>query len=140
MGRALSSGPSPPFRSLRAPCPLRSTLAPRDTAWAMSEENVELALRAVHAWNDDGAAAILPYLDPEIEWHQPRESMEPRNYRGQAEVGDYLGRLAEIFSGAPRAEPVDVIDVEAERLIAVIRRIVFKRAPAAIRRSCGPGV
>jgi uncharacterized protein len=72
----------------------------------MSEENVELALRAVHGWNDGGAAAILPYLDPEIEWRPPREPMEPGNYRGHAEVGDYLSRLAEIFSGAPRAEHV----------------------------------
>jgi ketosteroid isomerase-like protein len=89
----------------------------------MSQENVELALRAVHAWNEGGAEAILPYLDSEIEWHPPRESMEPGNYRGHAGVRDYLGRLAEVFSGVPRAEPVDVIDVDAERVIAVIRLI-----------------
>ncbi|HEY6636687.1 MAG TPA: nuclear transport factor 2 family protein [Solirubrobacterales bacterium] len=89
----------------------------------MSEENVELALRAVHAWNDGGAEAILPYLDPEIEWHPPRESMEPGTYHGHAGVGDYLGRQAEVFSGAPRAQPVDVIDVDVERVIAVNRLI-----------------
>ena len=89
----------------------------------MSEENVVLATRAVLAWNEGGVEAILPYLDPEIEWHPPRESMEPRTYRGHAGVRDYLGRLAEVFSGTPRAEPVDVIDVDAERVIAVIRLI-----------------
>ena len=89
----------------------------------MSEENVVLATRAVLAWNEGGVEAILPYLDPEIEWHPPRESMEPGTYRGHAGVRDYLGRLAEVFSGTPRAEPVDVIDVDAERVIAVIRLI-----------------
>ena len=91
----------------------------------MSEENVVLALRAVQAWNLGGAEGILPYLDREIEWHPPRESMEPGTYRGHAGVRDYLGRLAEVFSGAPRAEPVDIIDVDAERVIAVIRLIAL---------------
>ena len=49
----------------------------------MSEENVELALRAVHAWKEGGAQAILPYLDPEIDWHPPRESMEPETFVGK---------------------------------------------------------
>ena len=88
----------------------------------MSQENVELAWQAVQAWNEGGAEAILPYLDPEVEWHPPRESMEPGT-RGHAGVRDYLGRLAEVFSGAQRAEPVDVIDVDAERVITVIRLI-----------------
>jgi ketosteroid isomerase-like protein len=88
----------------------------------MSEENVELAWRASHAWNEGGVEALLTYLDPEVEWHPPRESMEPGNYRGHDGVRDYLGRLGEIFSQA-RVEPVDVIEVDAERVISVIRVI-----------------
>jgi ketosteroid isomerase-like protein len=88
----------------------------------MSQENVELARRASRAWNEGGVEAILPYLDPEVEWHPPPESMEPGNYRGHAGVRDYLGRLGEVFN-EQRAEPVDVIDVDAERVIAVIRVI-----------------
>jgi ketosteroid isomerase-like protein len=86
----------------------------------MSQENVELAWRASHAWNEGGVEAILPYLDPEVEWHPPRESMEPGNYRGHAGVRDYLGRLGEVFTQV-RMEPIDVIDVDAERVISVIR-------------------
>ena len=89
----------------------------------MSEENVELAWRASHAWNEGGIEAFLSCLDPEVEWHPPAESMEPGNYHGHAGVRDYLGRLAEVFSEEQRAEPVDVIDVDAERVIAVIRVI-----------------
>jgi ketosteroid isomerase-like protein len=87
----------------------------------MSEENVELAWRASRAWNEGGIEALLSHLDPEVIWHAPQESMEPGDYRGHAGVRDYLGRLAEVFSEEQRAEPVDVIDVDAERVIAVIR-------------------
>ena len=54
----------------------------------MSEENVELAWRASHAWNEGGIEAFLSCLDPEVEWHPPAESMEPGNYHGHAGVRD----------------------------------------------------
>ena len=41
------------------------------------EENVEHAWRAARAWNEGGVEAFLSYLDPEVIWHAPRESMEP---------------------------------------------------------------
>jgi uncharacterized protein len=88
----------------------------------MSQENVELARRASNAWNEGGAEAVLSYLDPEVEWHPPRESMEPGTYRGHAGVREYLGRLGEVFPEA-RIESVDVIDVNEERVISVIRVI-----------------
>jgi ketosteroid isomerase-like protein len=88
----------------------------------MSQENVELARRASNAWNEGGAEAVLSYLDPEVEWHPPRESMEPGTYRGHAGVREYLGRLGEVFPEA-RIESVDVIDVDEERVISVIRVI-----------------
>ncbi len=88
----------------------------------MSEENGELARLAVQAWNEGGIEAIMPYLDPEVEWHPPRESMEPGEYHGHAGVRDYLGRLGEVF-GERRAETIEVIDVDAERVISVVRLI-----------------
>jgi len=91
----------------------------------MSQENVELAWRASRAWNEGGAEAILPYLDPEVEWHPPQESMEPGNYRGHAGVRDYLSRLGEVFNQV-RVDPVDIIDVDAERVILVIRLIAAR--------------
>ena len=86
----------------------------------MSRENVELAWRASRAWNEGGVEAVLAYLDPEVEWHPPPESMEPGNYHGHAGVRDYLGRLGEVF-GETTVEPVEVIDVDADRVISVIR-------------------
>jgi ketosteroid isomerase-like protein len=86
----------------------------------MSQENVEFAWRASRAWNEGGIEGLLQYVDPEVEWHPPRESMEPGNYHGHAGVRDYLGRLGWVFE-QQRAEPVDVIDVDAGRVISVIR-------------------
>ncbi len=88
----------------------------------MSQENVELAWRASRAWNDGGVDAVLPYLDADVEWHPPAESMEPGIYRGHDGVRDYLGRLAEIFEEV-HMEPLEVIDVDDEHVISVIRLI-----------------
>jgi ketosteroid isomerase-like protein len=46
----------------------------RDTAGAMSQENVETVQRAVAAWNADDLDACLAELDPDVEWHP---SIEP---------------------------------------------------------------
>jgi ketosteroid isomerase-like protein len=88
----------------------------------MSQENVELAWQAPQAWNAGGVDALLRYLDADIEWLPPRESMEPGIYRGHDGVRDYLGRLADIF-GDTQQEALEVIDVDDERVVAVIRSI-----------------
>jgi ketosteroid isomerase-like protein len=88
----------------------------------MSQENAELVLLALAAWNDGGVEAFVEYLDADVEWHPPEESMEPGIYRGHDGVRDYLGRLAEVF-GDTRAEPLEVIDVDDDRVIAVVRMI-----------------
>ena len=88
----------------------------------MSEENVDLARRASYAWNEGGVEAILPYLDPEVDWHPPPESVELGSYHGHAGVREYLGRVGEAFDRI-RVESVDVMDVDAERVISAIRLI-----------------
>ena len=88
----------------------------------MSRENVELAWRASRAWNDGGVEAFLRYLDADVEWHPPAESLEPGIYRGHDGVRDYAGRLGEIFEER-RVEPLEVIDVDEDHVIAVIRII-----------------
>lgn len=93
----------------------------RDNGRAMSQENADLARQASWAWNDGGVDALLQYLDADVEWRPPQESMEPGVYRGHDGVRDYLGRLAEIFEA--RVEPLEVIDVDHEQVISVIRVI-----------------
>ena len=88
----------------------------------MSQENVELGWQASWAWDDGGVDALVRYLDADVEWLPPRESMETGTYRGHDGVRDYLGRTAEIF-GEQHAEPREVIDVDDDHVIAVVRLI-----------------
>jgi ketosteroid isomerase-like protein len=86
----------------------------------VSQENVDFVRQASRAWNDGGLDALLEYLDAEVEWLPPQESMESGIYRGHDGVRDYLGRPGEIFQDA-RLEPLEVIDVDDRRVIAVVR-------------------
>jgi ketosteroid isomerase-like protein len=63
----------------------------------MSQENVELALLAVDAWNRRDVEAALALWDPEGMWHPPLEEIsEGRTYRGQAGLRQYYENLAEV--------------------------------------------
>jgi ketosteroid isomerase-like protein len=86
----------------------------------MSEENVEVAWRASRAWNEGGIDALLHYLDPGVEWHGSAEGMLPRAFHGHDGVRDYLERVGEVFDER-RLEPLEVIDVDDERVISVTR-------------------
>jgi ketosteroid isomerase-like protein len=92
----------------------------------MSQENVELARRAFLGWNDRGVEALIDDMDPEVEFHAPKESMSPGVYRGHDGVREYFGRVGEMFE-EQRVEAVDVIDVDDDCVIAVIRG--FGRTP-----------
>ena len=43
----------------------------RDTAWAMSQENVESVRVFLQAFNDEDYASCLDLIDPDVEWHPP---------------------------------------------------------------------
>jgi ketosteroid isomerase-like protein len=89
--------------------------------WAgVSQENVELARQSALAWNDGGIDALLEYLDPDVEWHPAAESLEADIYRGHDGVRDYAGRIGEVFADI-RIEPLEVIEVDEDRVIAVSR-------------------
>jgi ketosteroid isomerase-like protein len=77
----------------------------RDTARAMSQENVEAVKRGVEAYNRRDMEALLEELDPEVEWHPAvlvRFEGEARVYRGHEGVREMLGdvfeALAELYT------------------------------------------
>src|SRR5687768_13204314 len=56
----------------------------RDTARAMSQENVEVIKRGADAWTRQDADAFLATLDPDVEWEDAMFWSEPmRVYRGR---------------------------------------------------------
>jgi ketosteroid isomerase-like protein len=48
----------------------------------MSEENVDLAREAYEAYARGGPEAILPFLDPEVEWHDIGDQPDSTVHRG----------------------------------------------------------
>ena len=58
-------------------CFARESSGPsRDTAWAMSEENVELLHQGVAAWKRRDLDGYLELADPEIEWYSGATRVE----------------------------------------------------------------
>ena len=102
MGRAPRSGPSRKLRSRTA----------GDTAWAMSEENVELTLRATDAFNRRDVEAAIALWDEEGVWYPAIEILTEgrRTYRGHAELRQYYRDLAE-FAEESHVEWSEVRDL-----------------------------
>jgi ketosteroid isomerase-like protein len=77
----------------------------------------------VLGWNDRGVDAFVENVAPDVEFHAPKESMEPGIYRGPDGVRTYWERTGEPFTER-RVESVDVIDVDDTHVIAVVKAFV----------------
>ena len=53
----------------------------------MSEENVEIVRRAILGWNDRGHESLIERLHPEVEFHPPRDSMNPGPFSAPTAFG-----------------------------------------------------
>jgi ketosteroid isomerase-like protein len=69
-----------------APLVLRPSRSPRDTAQAMSQENVEIVQRVVDAWNRRDEEELVALSDPEGEWVNSPTAVEPGTRRGTNEL------------------------------------------------------
>jgi ketosteroid isomerase-like protein len=69
--------------------------ATRDTARAMSEENVKLALAVADAWNRGDHEAFLPLWDEEAEFYPLRAQLERKSYRGHEGLDRFIAEMAE---------------------------------------------
>ena len=59
------------------------------------EENIELVKKGYEAFTAGDVETVMGLFDDDIEWVQPGDSAISGTYRGKAELGDYLGKLAE---------------------------------------------
>ena len=93
----------------------------RDTAWAMSQENVEIARRSFEAFNrafTEGADDLYALLDPEVEWIPVTTILEGRSYHGHEGVRRWIEdmkRDSEEFE--PR--PEEFLDLGDDRVLAL---------------------
>jgi ketosteroid isomerase-like protein len=97
---------------------MESSTPPRDTAWAMSQENVELGHRVVDAFNRRDLDALLALMDDDVEGVPPLASIEG-HYHGHAGIRRWWNSL---FSGLSdfTVEVVEVHDL-GDLTVAVLR-------------------
>jgi ketosteroid isomerase-like protein len=105
----------------------------RDTAWAISEENVEAFKRAADATNRRDVEALLEEVDPEIEWH-PGALMTPvegevKAYRGHEAVRQMMENLLETVAEF-YVEYSEIRDL-GDRIVAIGRLRMVGRGSGA---------
>ena len=93
----------------------------RDTAWAMSEENLELARRTFEAFNrafTERADDLYALLDPDIEWIPVTAILEGRSYHGHEGVRRWIEDIKRDWEEfEPR--PEDFLDLGDDRVLAL---------------------
>jgi ketosteroid isomerase-like protein len=76
----------------------------RDTAWAISEENVELVRALTDAANRIDIDAVIALLSPDVVWEETAELPGLREvYRGRDEVRAWADELLEVIESGHNA-------------------------------------
>ena len=88
----------------------------------MSEENVELARKAIDALNRDGPPdAWLAFLSPDVVWEAlPGVPGIGELYRGRAEVREWIEELWEVAEGVVHTEIEQLTDLGDDRVFLAI--------------------
>ena len=62
----------------------------------MAQENVQIALQQIEAFNRRDADAVVAFASPTVEWEDSMFWTEPaRTYRGRAELREWVDRVLE---------------------------------------------
>ncbi|HYY74354.1 MAG TPA: nuclear transport factor 2 family protein [Solirubrobacterales bacterium] len=81
----------------------------------MSRANLDTVRRIYEVWDKEGSPVSSGLLDPEIEWVNPPEAVEPGTRRGIEAFADAARTVGETFQG---------VRVEIERLMDAGERVV----------------
>ena len=90
----------------------------------MSQENEELVREAYDAYNREGITGILRYLDPEVEWRNPKESPNAGVFIGHEGVIEWQRMVDAAFKDM-HFEP-DRIDQLPQGQVLVFVRFRFR--------------
>lgn len=83
-------------------------------------DNTELVRRACEDFNRTGFDALLTYADPKIEFSELPQAPEHTLRSGYEEVREWASQFEEVWDEL-HAEIVELTEVDAERLIAVLQ-------------------
>jgi ketosteroid isomerase-like protein len=112
----------------------------RDTAWAMSEENVELVRRVFTLWNRAAAGEeqaldiAAECFDADVEWHDQRELPGATVHHGIEEVGQHLAASQEALD-YDRVDPLELLDADRRVLAAYRIRARGRSSGAPVERN-----
>jgi ketosteroid isomerase-like protein len=109
---------------------MESGTPPSDTAWAMSEEKVEIVRRAIDAWNRRDIEALIALGDPESEYVNSPTAVEPGTRHGPDEISAVMRAQWDLLTDG-RWE-IDRIYDRGEQVIALGR--VSRRMPGSDAR------
>jgi ketosteroid isomerase-like protein len=71
--------------------------------------NLELMRRTLTAFQNGDGATLAQLFAPDVVWRVPGKSMLAKDYRGQAEVFGFFGKLMELTNGSFRVESLDML-------------------------------
>src|SRR5437762_3462428 len=109
---------------------MESSAPARDTARAMSQENVEIMRRANDAINRGAKAAWLASVDPEAEMAPAREWPERATVRGAEAIWDFYAQVREAWDEGS-FEIGEIIEAGSDKLVVNSRRQARGRASGA---------
>jgi ketosteroid isomerase-like protein len=73
------------------------------------DANLALMRRTLDAFRAGDVATLAQTFADDVVWRVPGRSALSNDYRGQAEVFRFFGRLMELTGGTFRVEPVDML-------------------------------
>jgi ketosteroid isomerase-like protein len=95
--------------------------AERDTAVAMSEENVEVVEAAFKAWAEDGLDALAGSWSEDIDWRAMEGAPDDHGpIHGKDAMRAYVQDWLDMFDDF-KTEPVEIIDAGEDKVVAVLR-------------------
>jgi ketosteroid isomerase-like protein len=100
---------------------MESSGPPRDTAWAMSEENVKTARDALAAFNRGDLDAFLEYWTDDIDYRAAEGAPDDHGpIQGKDALRVFMQDWLDTFDDF-RVEPVELIEAGEDKVIAVVR-------------------
>src|SRR6188508_1406577 len=95
----------------------------RDTAWAMSEENVEIVRKMTDVWNETGWQGVADYglLHPQVEYHDDKRWPEARSTSGVTELVERFEEILEVLGREAQVELEEVLDPGGDQVVSIFR-------------------
>src|SRR5687767_5378986 len=104
----------------------------------MSQENVELVLRAFDAFNEGDSAFFLSLYDPDIVLTVGAPAIDSGVYHGAEAVESFYRQFFATFGGTYRFEAEEVVDVGDSVLVIAKASARGRRSGAAVEQRATP--